>query len=324
MPLKVIDGKLLKVGSAIASADDCCCGGGDCDFGCTGSEPTLNGLSLDITAITGSGCTCVGDGTYMLPSASGGVTIPEFSGALENCYFCKYDIDLGECDQLISSHITCETESFPATLPPTLGACCGTYPDTFSGSIDGYEFCCKISFRKTGVWTAHMCSYFTAPSKMKMQFTVTGITSLVQGQTYAFVRYKRDYIYTKDPGSFPGPDCDLCTWSAAWDGDWYFDDGYDGTECPPPDLPAGSGGICDSTVQVKVWEIEVDISNCDEILDEQTLSVVTDPADDTLSCSVSVCIVEGEEWPGCVPASEEITVDADWGCMPSAVKMQWI
>ncbi len=85
---------------------------------------------------------------------------------------------------------------------------------------------------------------------------------------------------------------------------------------PPPDMGTGTGGVCDTTVQVKKWSIEVPITNCDEILDQQTLSVETDPANDTLSCTVSVCVVEGEIWPGCTGASESITVDADWGCMP--------
>lgn len=324
MPLKVIAGKLLKVGTSIASNNNCCCGSGDCDFGCTGTEPELSGLSLDITQITGSGCACVGDGTYMLPSVStAGVAIPGLTGTADNCYFCVYNIDLGSCDTIISTHIICETSNFPSALPPTLMAACDAYPDTFGGSIDGYEFCCKITFRKQGSWRADMCSFFTAPNKMTHEFTVTGTTSLINAQSYAFTRYKRDYTYTKDPGTITGPDGDLCTWTATWNGGWYFAPGFDGTECPPPDVTVG-GGICDQAVQVKKWSKEVSITNCTQILDQQTLDVETDPPNETLNCLVSICLVEGEEWPGCLPASESIVVDADWGCMPSDVKMQWI
>ncbi len=149
MPLKVIANKLLKVGTAIASNDACCCGDGDCDFGCTGTEPELTGLNLDITAFTGSGCACTGDGTYLLPSVStNGVAIPGLTGTADNCYFCKFDIDLGSCNQLISSHVICETESFPSALPPTLMAACDAYPNSFSGSVDGTNSAARLPFER--------------------------------------------------------------------------------------------------------------------------------------------------------------------------------
>ncbi len=324
MAVKMLAGTWLFSGGQVAMHNDCCCDGGPCDFTCTGTEPTLSGMQLTLTQPTSSGCACSGSGTYLLPSSTA-LTIPAFSGDPALCYYCWYNqIDVGACENTTNEYIICLDESFPSGPLPTVNACCDAFPDEFGGYIEGYEFCCKAFFGRFGEWSADMCAEFTFPSNMKFTFTVTQTSTLAFIIKNVFTYYRRDYTYRKNPGSFPGPTCDECSWSATFDGDWYLAPGSTGTECDDLTATISELAPCHSVVQTAIWEKEVSITNCCEILDEVTLDRTFTDLDDTLVCTAVGCIVEGTPWPGCASATESWLVPGSgWGCMPTVVKMKW-
>lgn len=334
MAVQFYDGQILFVTGQIAMDPACCCGDGDCDFTCTGTAPTLTALDVNFTMGAGSGCTCDSGITLALDGTSG-IERPYFGGTAENCSKCWYGIDLGSCDLILSSEIACEFSSRPGALP-ALAEACDAHPTTFTGYREGFDYCCYAYWGKRGEWTADVCVSFTAPGNMGVTITVTGRTALTFGVRSAVVRYRRPYEYTTN--GIPDIDTGLCTWIFSWAGDWEIDP-TETDVCPPDDPDPSTLAECAFTVDTKVFSDTIAIVNCTEVTDSHPIPETTTPTNTDLTCSYDdstlslLCIdaltLDGDdEDPSgstetCYDVTETITVNPNWGCMPTAASIQW-
>ena len=299
-----------------------CCNDGPppedtCDFDCTGDEPEMLGVEVELGSTGTSGCTCSGEGTYLFPAPTY-VQRPELSGNESNCLHCWNNIDLGTCCAFLQRDLIAEESQFGG-LPADLIAPCPSNPDEFTGYSYGLEAQLYYDYFIYGLWTADLCVQFKSPNIHKYTFTVHGLTCITARAIDCETRYRRQWKMVKQPGSFPGPEGDdWCTWIAEWTGPWEYEPGYDGTECPPPDSECLGSAICNCTSGDIVWSGEFPITNCSEILSVRALTKGTVPAGISGECCLAEEVTWGGPFPGCYSYSG---INIDWGCAPNYVNV---
>ena len=300
-----------------------CCNDGPppedtCGFDCTGDEPEMLGVEVDLGSTGTAGCSCSGSGTYLFPAGTY-VTRPGLGGTEDNCYYCWNNINFGTCCILLLRRLKAEEEQYGG-LPATLLAPCDSNPDEYTGYSYGFFAALYFDYFIYGTWEGDLCAQFKTADILKYTLTIHASTQIAVRVVECETRYRRQWKMVKQPGVISGPEGDFCTWEPEWvDGSWSFEPGYDGTECPPPDSECIGAEVCASVTGDIVWNFEGSIVNCTELLDFKNFTKVSTGPGMTGSCCTTTSFI-GTEYTDCYDYSTGL----DWGCSPTAIRAKLV